>query len=296
MRLAILHAVSDEESISASRMIPSDNEQGDEAVKLRVAQNIASPGFRELCGPRTIAYDTARYPLRERLVDCMIAEGQLPQYDPGDFLAYLHTSGLLGPDFKPSSSSKHFKRELSKSITQHPAHIAFLDAYRDFIHTFVGPLVLEFMPDTTELVYQSEPCIRIHPPSVNNLGKPHRDRDYRHQAGEVNFWLPLVHVDGPNSLWVESFPGRGDLKPLCLQYGQVHCFYGNGCLHKTVANSSEISRVSLDFRISPEPVFDPDPDISRQSNGRQMFFIGGYYEKCFLRDGRFTETKLERGS
>ena len=50
-------------------------------------------------------------------------------------------------------------------------------------------------PPLTELFFQSMPALRCVPPSDMRAGRPHRDRDYGHQPGQLNFWLPLSKAE-----------------------------------------------------------------------------------------------------
>ena len=55
-------------------------------------------------------------------------------------------------------------------------------------------------------------------------------------------------------------------------------FNGNELFHFTRPNDSSRTRVSLDFRVVPGPLYDDDYTGSRSpKNGRQSFFLGGYY-------------------
>lgn len=64
-------------------------------------------------------------------------------------------------------------------------------------------------------------------------------------------WVPLTHVWGANSLWIESAPGLADFRPVEACCGQAVRFYGNRCAHFTVPNTSDGARVSFDFRVLP---------------------------------------------
>ncbi len=47
------------------------------------------------------------------------------------------------------------------------------------------------------------------------------DGRYGHQAGEVNFWLPLTDASaGRASLWVEHQQGTGEMHQLELAVGE----------------------------------------------------------------------------
>ena len=56
--------------------------------------------------------------------------------------------------------------------------------------------------------------------------------------------------------------------PFSGAYGVVVRFWGAACRHKTVANATETTRVSIDFRVLPRSAYQPH-------EGR--FFLGGFY-------------------
>merc|ERR1712194_548148 len=150
----------------------------------------------------------------------------------------------------------------------------------------MGQKVCPTTEDTTEnntFFVQSSPCVRLQPPSTQRLTLPHCDSMYGHQPGQINFWLVLNETDGSvgggNSLFSESFPGRGDFKSFDVNRGQVMRFYGNKCLHFTEPNKTEYTRVSLDFRVVPGRWFDPDYWGSRDPQGRQKFKFQVAYGK-----------------
>ena len=81
-------------------------------------------------------------------------------------------------------------------------------SYRAFICEVVAPHVAAtFDGPCDELVFQANPSLRVVVPGGRPSGRRHCDADYGHQPGQVNFWLPLAHAHGPNTLWVE---GLGD--------------------------------------------------------------------------------------
>jgi hypothetical protein len=64
-----------------------------------------------------------------------------------------------------------------------------------------------------------------------------------------------MQVWGSNTLHVESIPGLGDFHPLELSYGQLCRFWGNQCHHYTIANRTDSTRVSFDFRVIPRSLY-----------------------------------------
>jgi hypothetical protein len=61
--------------------------------------------------------------------------------------------------------------------------------------------------------YQAKPSLRVQTPGAKGI-RLHRDAEYAHQHGEVNWWLPITHVHGTNTLQLESDPDLGDFEPL----------------------------------------------------------------------------------
>ena len=131
-----------------------------------------------------------------------------------------------------------------------------------------------------------------------------------HQPSQINFWMPLSAAFGSNTLHVEdegdgacratsadgdggaraaadgadaeAEPTRG-ISHLALEgeFGTLHRFDGNRRHHFTLPNDTGATRVSLDFRVVPGPLFDDDWPRSRNpKTGRQSFFVGGYYARA----------------
>jgi hypothetical protein len=74
---------------------------------------------------------------------------------------------------------------------------------------------------------------------------------YGHSIGNLNFHIPLTPAFGTNALFTESHPGREDWHPLSTKsVGLGYLFDGARCLHFTLENTTEATRVSLDFRIA----------------------------------------------
>ena len=237
------------------------------AISAAAAAVAASPGHVALRQQRTLQYDTGRYPFREALSALIAMEGVA--------FETLHASGLLGVlPYDPTKGCKKRKRAIeARYHAPSPERDEFLALYRRFATEFIAPLICEELPETRALVVQHFPVLRIAPPSDKRIGKPHRDGvEYYHQRGQINFWLPLVAVDGNNSLWCESAPGAGDFAPFRAAYGEVVVFDGNECAHMTKPNNTGRTRVSLDFRVIPGGAFDPDPPISR-AHGPQMYTV-----------------------
>eukprot|EP00040_Diaphanoeca_grandis_P003280 m.24485 g.24485 ORF g.24485 m.24485 type:complete len:290 (-) comp14619_c0_seq1:93-962(-) len=237
----------------------------------RATTTIASAGHRALQQQEIFKYDTTQFPFRKLITELLINGVDAKNVDR---LTKLHLSGVLGTlPFNPEASCRNEKKTLEKRYhARSELRDQFLSLYRRFVTEVVGKTVREQLPQTATLYVQHQPVLRIAPPSRNHIGKRHCDADYGHQQGQLNFWLPLVPVDGANTLWCESTPGLGDFAPFVCGYGECVRFYGNACRHYTMPNTTNTTRVSLDFRVVPDVAFEPDPDVSRKG-GHPMFTV-----------------------
>jgi len=151
-------------------------------------------------------------------------------------------------------------------------HNRFNKMLRHYVRMVAAPL-LGVGPD--DVIYQRNPTLRISQPSDIAMGHIHTDYDYHHQPSEVNFWIPVTKVFGANTLFVESTPGAGDYAPCEMDWGYALRFWGNQVRHHTVANMTDASRVSIDFRAVARPRFDA---AFVDSRGRPTVFrVGEYY-------------------
>lgn len=207
----------------------------------------------------------------------------------------LH-DGAKGAD--PSKSFRASKRALSglrgcanSEVSTETAAARIEDTYQSVYEDFLLQVVLPHLRtelakfDIRESTFfcQQTACLRIQPPSAHPLTSPHKDAMYGHQPGQLNFWIPLTRAFGCNSLFAESFPGKADFQAFeVLEPGCMIRFYGSQCLHFTEANTTPITRVSLDFRVVPGQWFETDFAGSR-ADGKQKFTSGeGQYYKCFV--------------
>jgi hypothetical protein len=142
-----------------------------------------------------------------------------------------------------------------------------------FAREVAAPLVGCASADS--VAFQRYPVLRVSFPSAKPHNPRHCDAQYHHQAGELNFWLPLTAVWGGNTLHTESAPGRADFHPLELGWGRCARFWGNRARHKCLPNDSGFTRVSLDFRALPVRRFDAG---FVDSTGSPTFLrLGEYY-------------------
>jgi hypothetical protein len=117
--------------------------------------------------------------------------------------------------------------------------------YHAFIIREIAPLY------GGKISYTNHPQMRVHLAGTPSVSKWHRDVDVTHRSDQINVFLPFTNCFGTNTLWCESDYGIQDYQPLPMTYGQAFFFDGGYLMHGSVANTSDVTRVSLDFRFAP---------------------------------------------
>jgi len=149
----------------------------------------------------------------------------------------------------------------------------FLSSYKAFIKDFVAPIV----GANDKLIYQKWPSFRVHLPDNVAVGGWHKDGDYNHPSGEMNFILALTRMFESNTTIAESRPGKMDFRQFELEPGQVVKFNGNQCIHGNLPNRTGVTRVSFDFRVMLPEHYNSSHKLKSLSKGNK-FLIGHYYE------------------
>lgn len=183
---------------------------------------------------------------------------------------------------KKASKNKNKKRWIASD-----AYKKFLDIYKRFIKDLILPRLAFVVGEETcfEAVVQTTPVLRVVMPSSHVATVPHRDSEYGHLSEEINFWLPLTPVSGSNSLSVESLPDVGDYHAFEAEPGELFRWWGSECRHYAAPNSTETTRVSLDFRVVPKCFWDAAGVAgtrSRAESNRKFWHdgelsVGSYY-------------------
>ena len=142
--------------------------------------------------------------------------------------------------------------------------------YHSFVEESIKPIFKK-----EKIIYQKRPTFRIQLPNNKSVGEFHRDYDYNHQLGEINFVVALTDMKDTTAIWAESIPGLGDIHPLNVEKGNFLAFNGNMCTHGNKINTSNKTRVSFDFRVISEEFYKSDFD--KKSTGKSIpMTIGGY--------------------
>jgi hypothetical protein len=203
-----------------------------------------------------VGYDVDRYPFPAVIADYLGTE-RLDEIHEGTDVALLT---------REKDQSTQFHRAYYDSFGPD-----FERVYKQFLTDVVRPFVGE------HLVYQRIPTFRVHLPGNIAVGEFHRDRDYSHGTGEINFWLPVTRAWDTNAVWIESEEGAKDFRPYPVEVGEMLVFDGVNLAHGNKMNETGKTRVSFDFRVIPRSEYRPRTDVSVNTGVR--FEIGGYFDE-----------------
>jgi len=202
-------------------------------------------------------YDTNQFPFKEIVEDIL---GHSPL---NEFHKTIKTEIALA-DEKNDQDTDHHRLFYSKFEEK------LIPVFHDFVRSFIKPLFKE------DIVFQARPTFRCNIP--NNRAVPyHRDSDFNHGCFERNFWLPFTDTNKENSIIIESGKGKKDFKPYLLKYGELLFFDGANLEHGNEINSSNKTRMSMDFRISLESMFENSSKTTLSANTKMV--LGDYWIK-----------------
>ena len=116
--------------------------------------------------------------------------------------------------------------------------------------------------DTNWLV-QRFPTIRYQFPGSISVFEFHKDSDYGHPCSEVNCFYALTDCINTCALQVEQTLGCSNYEPLNLQSGQYALLNTSVFRHGDVVNQTNNTRVSIDFRFTPDTYLDSTTSLTQ---------------------------------
>ena len=185
-----------------------------------------------------LPYDTQRFPfakILQRDVYPVPALDQLHRY-----IIAAHSQSDRHPT-RLTTQHNLFCRKMMQVLADDSP---FYKLYHHFMKAVLAPLV------GRTLSYSCHPKMRIHFPDTPSVSSFHCDVPVTCRPDQINFWMPFTNVQESATLWLESDYGKADYQPLPLRYGQVLIFDGGYLGHGSVANVSDVTRISLDMRFS----------------------------------------------
>jgi hypothetical protein len=161
------------------------------------------------------------------------------------------------------------------------------DEFEKVYINFIKEIATEIFHENC-IIYQSKPTFRVQLPNNiavgGNKNDPperygwHRDTDvgYDHPPFEKNFIIPLTNSNNDASVYIETYPGSDKFEPAIMKVGEFFQFKGGECIHGNKPNTTNKSRVSLDFRLILKNEYDKSYIKSSKLSSKK-FVMGGYY-------------------
>ena len=225
----------------------------------RVLLDVCDDSFKLLAKESDMTFDTERHPLGQSFARMLgLAFDELPVLH----MQFSKDKGRL--------KDRHEKRRLLKNILDQAKRKPFQTIFLDFVLSVIAPHVRS-ITQSSRIHVQCFPCIRVVRPGEFSIG-PHCDASYGFSQGNINFYVPLTKIFGTNSLILESSPGLEDWHTIELDYGSLKRFYGSQCSHFTAENTTNQTRISLDFRVILEDHWEKNHD--------HFCSTPGYYASC----------------
>jgi len=210
---------------------------------LSICKNARIP-YPSLRLERSFLFDVETYPLHQILADTIGVEDLSLIHQHKEQNKRVLLSPLLDPD-----SRKAFHKCYDNFVTSICIPELHSRAMSENIFNITSS-TRNSGPEEICYRYQAFPCLRVMRPGEFSIG-PHCDISYGHSIGSINFHIPLTPTFGTNALYTETHPGREDWHPLTAKSrGLGYIFDGARCLHFSLENMTDRTRVSLDFRIA----------------------------------------------
>lgn len=205
------------------------------------------------------AYDTNQYNF----------VNEIKKYFECSELSKVHE--IYGTDFdiltlKTDQSTLYHKKFYSME-----KNTKFYSMYRSFIKNEIQPLFKE------EIIFQKIPTFRTQVPNNLGVAEWHKDSDYNHFKDEINVYLPLTKAYNNTTIWAESQPGKKDFTPMNADIGDYYIWHGSNLIHGNKVNNTNLSRVSIDFRVLPISKY-YENDKKTTSHEMKMS-LGHYFDK-----------------
>jgi ectoine hydroxylase-related dioxygenase (phytanoyl-CoA dioxygenase family) len=214
---------------------------------------------------KKITYDIAKYSFKEvisKLLEC-------------DILSKIHQEKNFEELIKESVDNTHKFQQSEYHQKYYQNFNLIKPIYEDLLLNIIKPLY-----NNEKIVYQAIPTFRLHFPNGLSVGMFHKDKDLRdyswHESiKEDNYYLPFTDTYDSNTIWYETEEDKGDYTPMNCKYGELIQWDGTNLKHGNKINTTDDTRISIDFRVTTETYFHSNNKKSK--NDKTSFTIGGYY-------------------
>lgn len=164
-----------------------------------------------------------------------------------------------------TDQSSEFHKIFYKKMKQ-----KFIKEYKKFIKQEIAKLYKD------KILFQKYPTFRISLPGNVAVGGYHKDSDYNHNPLEVNYFLPFTKSFETNTVWYLN--ENKSYAPMNCNPGQFVEWNGATTMHGNKSNTTDKTRVSIDFRTLKLSDYERNKNIMSSITNNMQFKIGKYWE------------------
>jgi len=194
-----------------------------------------------------VPYDTAKYAFAAALAEEVFHLSDLSRYHE----RFLQQKTAQGGEPVITHADNMAARELLKGLRKDSL---FYGLHHAFTWNILAPL-FHF-----KLKY-TMPYFRVQMAHSTSVSTWHRDVDVTGVSNLITAWIPFVDTSGTNTIWVEREYGKKNYEPVPVRYGEILFFDSAYLWHGSVPNESDITRMSMDIRITPLKRDVEQPDL-----------------------------------
>ncbi|HEX8773826.1 MAG TPA: hypothetical protein VF735_09460 [Pyrinomonadaceae bacterium] len=195
-----------------------------------------------------VSYDTTKYPFAKVFAEHVIHTDDLSRYHE----VCLKRKRERGEEGVITYRDNLVTRQRLKRAAERPW---FFKLYRAFVVNIFTPLF------GGKMTYNWPPVFRVHMGNSPSISALHRDTEVTGRHDLIAVWVPFVDTFGTNTIWVETEYGNKELAPVAVRYGQALMFDSGYLWHASVANTTNVTRFGMDFRVAPKRTDVEAPDL-----------------------------------
>lgn len=197
---------------------------------------------------RFVPYDTTKYDFAGVFGEHLLRVDDLSLYHE----TFLKQKTERGEGNAISYDDNIAVRETFKRSVEKPW---FFKLYRAFAVNVIAPLF------GNDMTYNWPPVFRVHMAGSPSVSGFHRDVEVTGRHDLITVWVPFVDTFDTNSIWIEQEYGKRNFAPVQVNYGQALLFDSGYLWHGSVANKTNVTRFSMDFRVAPRREDLENPDL-----------------------------------
>ena len=195
-----------------------------------------------------VSYDTEQYPFAKIFAKHVLHTEDLSRFHE----VCMKRKHDAGEEAVITYKDNAVTRQVLKRSAEQPW---FFKLYRAFVLNVITPLF------GGKMTYNWPPVFRVHMAHSPSISAWHRDTEVTGRHDLIAVWVPFVDTFDTNTIWVETEYGNQQCAPVAVNHGQALIFDSGYLRHGSVVNKTDVTRFSMDFRVSSKRQDGEGPDL-----------------------------------